>query len=186
MLPVMQARACICSRQPLWRIARWTGRSLCGSYLKSSWIRLKFELQRWDKVSHWKNNCEGTAGTGSNALFLLWFPSARKYGRNAADLVPLRNDLLLGKTTRSLTVYTATRAKYWCPAHHFIESHRWDTRRQQEWNYLKLQSCPALCLEGQQSCERHSVIGERGRKKKTERRTRMIVIGGWRSKNRKG
>lgn len=43
-----------------------------------------------------------------------------------------------------------------------------DTRRQQEWNYLKLQSCPALCLEGQQSCERHPVIGERGRKKKAD------------------
>lgn len=45
-------------------------------------------------------------------LFLLWLPLARRYGRNAADLVPLRNNLLLGTTTGSLTINAATRAKY--------------------------------------------------------------------------
>lgn len=42
------------------------------------------------------------------------------YGWMAADLVPLRFNLLFGPTTRSLAICTSTGAERRCPAHHFI------------------------------------------------------------------
>lgn len=84
----------------------------------------------------------------------------------AADLVPLRCNLLFGLTTRSLAICTSTGAEKRCPAHHFILiSLMRDTCRQGI-----IQSCNAalLCAWKVSNHVRHPVIRARSGKK-TER-----------------
>lgn len=62
-------------------------------------------------------------------LYPLWFPSARKYGHIAADLVPLSFNLLLGKTAGPLAITVVVLIPH-SPFHQ--ESPMRDTSRQEE------------------------------------------------------
>lgn len=90
----------------------------------------------------------------------------------AADLVPLRCNLLLGPTTRSLAICTSTGAKKRCPAHHFILiSLMRDTCREGI-----TQSCNAALLFAWKVSNhvRDILLLERGAEKKTEKEVQMI------------